>query len=213
MGSSETFVFWREDSRSSLKECPGRVSTLSTPRRIVGCSITLIFCLTLSENAGSSNFLFRTDLYSEFSETVKGVATKTQYFGPEKCLWWVFSLLPPICTVQLYHWLPCYFLTRFFLRLKKKKKEIAGSKPTMPSEYVSTGHNRVEEKHRATQRVAKTLCCLWSGVVVFLQFLYWVQCANLDALFFCPFAGAVVTGLHWQNKLRGTIRGSCTLFT
>lgn len=29
---------------------------------------------------------------------------------------------------------------------KQKKKKIAGSKPTMPSECVSTGHNRVEER-------------------------------------------------------------------
>lgn len=34
------------------------------------------------------------------------------------------------------------------MKFKKKqtKKKIAGSKPTMPSECVSTGHNRVEER-------------------------------------------------------------------
>lgn len=29
----------------------------------------------------------------------------------------------------------------------------------MPSEYVSTGRNRVEERHRAAQQAAEGLCC------------------------------------------------------
>lgn len=39
----------KDVSRQSL-------STLSTPCRTVGCSITLIFCLMMSENAGSVKF-------------------------------------------------------------------------------------------------------------------------------------------------------------
>lgn len=42
--------------------------------------------------------------------------------------------------------------------MRLKKIFFAGSKPTMPSEYVSTGHNRVEERHRAAHCVAKGLC-------------------------------------------------------
>lgn len=60
---SQKLVFseW-EHSRPSLKMCPGqRVCTLSTPCRIVGCSVTLIFCL-MSENAGSLTFLVQ-DLF------------------------------------------------------------------------------------------------------------------------------------------------------
>lgn len=127
-----------EHSRPSLKMCPGReLAHFLHFLELWIYSITLIFCLMMSENAGSLKFLFRTYSYYEFSGTVKGITAKIEYFGLEKCLECVFSKPPPICTVQFNHWLPCYFLTRFFMRFKKK---IAGSKPTMPSEYVSTGH-------------------------------------------------------------------------
>lgn len=39
-----------------------------------------------------------------------------------------------------------FLLGLYEIQKKTKKKKIAGSKPTMPSECVSTGHNRVEER-------------------------------------------------------------------
>lgn len=41
--------------------------------------------------------------------------------------------------------------------MRLKNFFFAGSKPTMPSEYVSTGHNRVEERYKAAPCIAKGL--------------------------------------------------------
>lgn len=139
-GSLRNFGFLKGSERSgpSLKMRPGRELAYSV--HLLELWVVALLRFSVSR---CRRMLIVWQFYLEFtrmmnfSRTAEGVTTKIGYFGLGKCLWCIFVKLSPLCTVKFNHWLPCYFLTRFFMRFKKK---ITGSKPTMPSEYVSTGH-------------------------------------------------------------------------
>lgn len=57
----------------------------------------------------------------------------------------------------------------------------------MPSEYVSTGPNRVGERQRAAQRVAGGTVVSEIDIVSFLLILGWVHCADLKKPSYCFF--------------------------